>query len=264
MWCVLAQDGDVEARWVAGGLEARADRPVALVTASTLVHDCRWELRVGADGAHARLELGDGTVLEPATLDAVVNRLCWLGAEGFLGASSADRDYATSERYALGLAWLESLGARVVNRATGSGLCGAHRSTAAWRALARSAGLPAVAYVSGDPVVFATDADRPVLVIDGQVVEPPTGSGNGAGAVPGLPAGLRQKLVVLQELSGLDLLEIRLVPATGVPEGWAVREVPFLAAMSGFGDPGLDALHDSLLSRSPVLTGVGVGAGVGR
>jgi hypothetical protein len=253
MWCVLAQDGDAEAAWIAERLEARADRPVALVTDSTLIHDCRWELRVGADGAHGRLELGDGTVLDPSTLDAVVNRLCWLGAEGFVGASQVDRDYASTERYALGQAWLESLGERVINRPTGSGLCGTLRTTGGWRALARSAGAPIVAYGSGEATVFTTDADRPVLVVDGQVV-----------AGEDLPADLQEKLIIIQARSGLDLIELRLVPDLAVPdpdggEGWAVRDVAFLAVMSGFGEAGLDALHRALSSRGPALVSGGVG-----
>jgi hypothetical protein len=253
VWCVLAQDGDVEAQWITGELRARADRPVLLVTASTLVHDCRWELRVGADGARARVEIADGTALDLSTLDAVVNRLCWLGAEGFLGATDADRDYATSERYALGLAWLESLGRRVVNRPAGSGLAGAYRSTAEWRTMARSAGLPVVPYTSDDPTaaggIAYDESDRPVLVVDGRVVEPPPGAL--AGDHEPLPAAVQQKLVVIQEMSGLDLVEVRLSPDPGIPEGWRMRDVPFLATMSAFGDPGLDALAAALQDRSP-------------
>lgn len=245
MWCVLAQDRDVEAEWVAEALRARADRPVLLVTASTLVHDCRWELRVGADGARARVEIADGTALDLSTLDAVVNRLCWLGAEGFLGASAADRDYASGERYALGLAWLESLGSRVVNRPTGSGLCGPYRSAAAWRTLARSAGLPTAPYASDEPVVAFGEADRPVLVLDGRVIDALGGDD------AELPAELQQKLIIVQELSGLDLVEVRLVPAPEVPEGWAVRDVALLATMSAFGGNGIDALSDALRARSP-------------
>jgi hypothetical protein len=247
VWCVLAQDGDVEAQWMTDELRARADRPVLLVTASTLVHDCRWELRVGADGARARVEITDGTALDLSTLDAVVNRLCWLGAEGFLGATAADRDYATSERYALGLAWLESLGRRVVNRPTGSGLAGTYRSTAAWLTLARTAGLPVVPYTSDDSTdVFAVDeSDRRVLVIDGRVTGSPATAGDP------LPAGLQQRLVVIQERSGLDLIEVRLAPAPETADGWRVRDVPFLATMSAFGKPGLDALTAALERRSP-------------
>ena len=113
MWAVLSQDLDVDARWIAAGLEARTDRPVALVTAGSLVHDCRWEHRVGRSGTASRLLLGDGTVVDSAGLGAVLNRLCWLGAEGYAGASDRDGEYAGGELYALGLSWLESLGPRV-------------------------------------------------------------------------------------------------------------------------------------------------------
>ena len=70
------------------------------ITASTLVHDCRWEHRISSSGASSRLVLGDGTVLDSTTVDGVVNRLCWLGAESFTGASARDRAYASAEFYA--------------------------------------------------------------------------------------------------------------------------------------------------------------------
>ena len=240
MWLVLGQHNDVEARWVAAGLQARSDRPVALVTDAQLVHDCRWELRVGAGGASSRLELGDGTVLDPGTVDGVVNRLCWLGAEAFTGASARDRDYATGELYALGLAWLESLGDRVVNRPTGNGLCGSWRRTAEWRTLARTAGLPIVPYDTDDRDADAPDrSDHVVLVLDGTVLEP------GPGSTP----AERDGLVALQKASGLDLLEVRLA-CRPEGEGLALRSASFLPSMSLFGDQGLDALHKALIARS--------------
>src|SRR5215831_17161035 len=229
MWLVLGQDNDIEARWVAAGLRARADRPVALVSAAMLVHDCRWEHRVGVAGASSRLVLGDGTVLDPTTVDGVVNRLCWLGAEGFAGASARDREYATGELNALGLSWLESLGGRVVNR------------MAEWRGLARTVGLPVAPYDSDEPEVTTGEADRVVLVLDGEVIE------GGGPTRPGpelTPAG-RDALAALQRASGLDLLGVHLV--TG--ERLVLRSASFLPSMSLFGAAGLDALHKALMNR---------------
>jgi hypothetical protein len=248
MWLVLGQHNDVEAEWMAAGLRARADRPVVLITDAQLVHDCRWELRVGATGASSRLELGDGTVLDPATVDGVVNRLCWLGAEAFAGASARDREYATSELYALGLGWLESLGDRVVNRPAGSGLCGQWRRPAEWATLARSVGLPIVPFDTDDPAPDAwPPGDHAVLVVDGDVVTPTLAS-----APPALGPGLRDGLATLQKESGLDLLEVWLAArpdAATDSEGSAVCSASFLAAMSRFGDAGLDAVHDALMAR---------------
>ena len=241
MWLVLGQDNDIEARWVAAGLRARADRPVALVSAAMLVHDCRWEHRVGVAGASSRLVLGDGTVLDPTTVDGVVNRLCWLGAEGFAGASARDREYATGELNALGLSWLESLGGRVVNRPAGNGLAGSWRRMAEWRGLARTVGLPVAPYDSDEPEVTTGETDRVVLVLDGEVIE------GGGPTRPGpelTPAG-RDALAALQRASGLDLLGVHLV--TG--ERLVLRSASFLPSMSLFGEAGLDALHKALMNR---------------
>jgi hypothetical protein len=244
MWLVLGQDNDVEARWVTAGLRARADRPVALVTAATLVHDCRWEHRVGAAGAFSRLVLGDGTVLDPTTLDGVVNRLCWLGAEGFAGASVRDREYATGELNALGLSWLESLGGRVVNRPAGNGLAGPWRRMVEWRSLARTVGLPVVPYDSDEPEVTTGETDRVVLVLDGEVIE----GGGPTAPGPGLTPAGRDAVAALQRASGLDLLDARL----GAGERLALRSASFLPSMSLFGDAGLDALHKALMTRREV------------
>ena len=65
----------------------------------------------------------------------------WITADGFLGASDTDREYAGGELHALVLSWLEGFGARVINRPAGLGLSGPWRTTDQWRALAREAGL---------------------------------------------------------------------------------------------------------------------------
>jgi hypothetical protein len=251
VWLVLGQDGDVEASWIADGLGARADRPVRLVTASGLVHDCRWEHRVGAAGTSSRLVLGDGTVLDAGSIDGVVNRLCWLGAEGYVGASERDREYATGELFALGLSWLESLGGRVVNRPTGSGLAGSWRRAPEWRSLARAAGLAVVPYESDEPEVAIDDADRVVLVLDGEVVEGPAPAA-GSAAVPPLTPADRDALAALAGAAGQDLLDARLVAGPGPGRRPALRTASFLPPMSLFGDVGLDALHKALTTRSGV------------
>jgi hypothetical protein len=251
MWLVLGQHSDTEAQWVADGLRERSDRPVRLLTDAMLVHDCRWALRLGARDAAARLELGDGTVLDPTTVEGIVNRLCWLGAEAFAGASTRDREYATAELYALGLAWLESLGGRVVNRPAGTGLAGPWRRTAEWRHLARTVRLPIIAYDTDDTddseALGRPAGGVPVLVVDGQVVQPTTPAGDDQ-LPPRLPPPVRDGLVALQQASGLDLIEVELAESAD-GEGLALRSVPFLPAVSRFGDAGLDALHEALIAR---------------
>jgi hypothetical protein len=250
MWLVLGQDGDVDGQWIADGLGALAAEPVRLLTASTLVHGTRWEHRVGPGGASSRLVLPDGTVLDSAAVDAVVNRLVWLGAEGFAGASPRDREYATAELQALGLSWVESLGPRVLNRPAGGGILGAWRTEAHWRALARSVGLRIVPYtLDGEavPVPAAETADEAadaaaesaadlmVLVVDGEVFDKD-------GVLTGPE---RSALSELQRISGQDLIEARLTPG----EGRAFCGVGFLPNLRRFGDPGLDVVFRALLRR---------------
>ena len=145
MWLVLCQDGDVEAEWLAKALRARTDRAVELVEAGALVHECRWEHRVGAAGVSTRLLVG-GTTVDSDRVAAVLNRLSWLGTDGYVAASARDREYAAGEFYALALSWLQGLGPHVINRPTGVGLAGTWRAPAQWCVLARSVGLPIVPY----------------------------------------------------------------------------------------------------------------------
>ena len=102
--------------------------------------------RAGSTGwtaaAHwTRLVLADGRVIDTRDVRGVLNRLLWVSAEGYAGASEADREYAGGELYALVQSWLASLGRRVINRPTGSALAGTWRTPCQWRAVAREAGL---------------------------------------------------------------------------------------------------------------------------
>jgi hypothetical protein len=238
VWLVLGQDNDVEAGWVAARLSERSDRPVRWVTASTLVHDCRWEHRVNSSGTSSRLVLRDGTVLDSTGVDAVVNRLCWLGAETFTGASARDRGYASAEFYALGLSWLESLGGRVLNRPAGTGLAGRWRRMSEWRSLARTVGLSVVPYRSDEPGVESDDTDLVALALDSEVIE---------AEGPGVSTAVRDALARLRHAAGLDLLEVRF------EAGGRLRSASALPAMSRFGDAGIDALHQALLARDGAL-----------
>jgi hypothetical protein len=237
MWLILAQDGDVEAGWLAERLRARARRRVELVEASELVHECRWEHRIGTGTTSSRLVVGDRTVIDSAEVDGVVNRLGWLSAEGFEGAPPADRDYAAGELFALGLSWLESLGSRVLNRPSGMGLAGAWRTPGQWRALASSVGLPIVPYDS-DADDTPDQAELTVLVVDGRVL--------------GSPPAEAARLVDLQRASGLDLIEIGLSPSHGgtTPgSGGAVHGVSFLPPLRRYGRACAGAVLAALTRR---------------
>jgi hypothetical protein len=182
--------------------------------------------------------LGEGTVLDSTTVDAVVNRLCWLGAEAFMGASAPDRAYASAEFYALGLSWLQSLAGRVLNRPAGTGLAGQWRRTSEWRGLARTVGLSVVPYRSDEPDLEPDDTGLVALVLDGEVIE-----ADG----PAVSTSVRNSLARLQRAAGLDLLAVRL------DAGERLRSASSLPAMSRFGDAGIEALHKALLARDGAL-----------
>ncbi len=237
MWLVLAQDGDVEARWLADQLRAKADRPVELIEAGQLVHECRWEHRIGTELTSSRLVIGDGTVIDSEEVEGVVNRLIWLSAEGFEGAPPRDREYASNELFALGLSWLESLGQRVLNRPAGAGLSGAWRTQAQWRALGRSAGLPIVPYDSGLAEDVPGEAGRTVLVIGGQVIGSPD-------------AQYTERLVSFQRGCGLDVMEVCL------DEDGAMRGVSFLPPLRRYGQACVSAVI-AALTRHGVMGLVG-------
>ena len=241
MWLVLCQDGDVEAQWLAKALRARTDRAVELVEAGALVHECRWEHRVGAAGVSTRLLVG-GTTVDSDRVAAVLNRLSWLGTDGYVAASARDREYAAGEFYALALSWLQGLGPRVINRPTGVGLAGTWRAPAQWCVLARSVGLPIVPYETGgeEPVGVPREGDRLALVLDGEVVD-----ADGVGE-PELPAAVRTGLARLQRASGLDLIEACLAEGAA---GVALRGVSFLPNLSRLGERTVDAVSDALARR---------------
>jgi hypothetical protein len=235
-WLVLAQDGDPDARWMAGQLRRRAGTRVELIEASTLVHDCRWEHRVGAAGTSSRLVVDGSTVIDSAEVGAVLNRLSWLSADGFEGASPGDREYAAGELFALALSWLESLGPRVLNRPSGLGLSGAWRTAGQWRSLARTAGLAVVPYDSGQAAEDPVAGDRTALLVDGHVIEArPDG---------GLDPDLRRPLGDLQRRAGLDLMEVSLDASA------AVRGVSYLPPLHRYGPPAVAAVRAALRRRS--------------
>ncbi|HZR48012.1 MAG TPA: hypothetical protein VFB06_00690 [Streptosporangiaceae bacterium] len=231
MWLIVAQDGDADARWLAGRLRARANRRVELIEAGELVHDCRWEHRIGTTVTASRLALGSGTVIDCGEVDGVLNRLSWLTAEGFEGAPRRDRDYASSELFALGMSWLESMGPRVLNQPAGFSLDGSWRTSAHWRALASSVGLPVVPYDSDHPDDGPHEAGRTVLVVDGRVI--------GSPATPH-----DDRLVALQRACGLDIVEVCFGP------GGAVSGVSFLPALRRYGQACVRAVLAALPRRA--------------
>jgi hypothetical protein len=231
MWLVLGQTGDLDADWLGGRLRAVGLTPLTVVGSDALVHGAQWEHRVGADGTYTKVCLADGTVIESTRVRAVLNRLFWLEASGFRGASARDREYATTELGALGQSWLHGLAGRIVNPPGANGLAGSWRTDSQWRWLGSRAGLRLA------PPETPVTGGLSVLALDGETV--------GGDALPGeIHSGVRR----LRELSGLDLLECRFRQA--LDGTYEFVTVPFLPELRPFGDAAVRAVHAALLARA--------------
>jgi hypothetical protein len=230
VWLVVCQDGDVDAAELALGLRDLGLDPLELVVASELVHGARWEHRVGAWGAHTRLRLADGRDIDSAAVCGVLNRLVWITAEGFVGASDVDREYAGGELHALVQSWLEGFGRRAVNRPAGLGLSGPFRTSEEWRALAREAQLEIRA--------FPESADgplelSPVLIIDGEVVDD-----------GGAPAPVRTGALRLAAQLDHDLVELHF------DGDWRFAHATLMPALANGGDARVRAVAGALRARA--------------
>jgi hypothetical protein len=163
-------------------------------------------------------------------VDGVLNRLLWITADGFTGASDADREYAGGELHALVESWLEGFGARAVNRPVGLGLSGPWRTPDQWRALARVAGLEIRPFPepSEEPVELT-----PVFVLDGEVVED-------GGAPPDVRAGALRLAAELDH----DLIELRFDGA------WRFADATLLPALLYGGEARVHAVARALRARA--------------
>jgi hypothetical protein len=229
VWLITCQDGDVDAVTLADRLRERGLEPIELVYATELVHGARWEHRVGAGGCRTRVTLADGRELDSSEIRGVLNRLLWISAEGFLGASEVDREYAGGELFALVQSWLASLGDRVIGRPAGPSLGGPWRTADQWRARAREAGLR-IRMFPGDELDPLSG--RWVLVLDGAVVD-------GDGAPDAVRAGCARLAAELD----LDVLEARF------DDDWAFADATLLPVLGTRGDERVEGVALALRGR---------------
>lgn len=230
MWLVTCQDSDSDAVLLAGRLREAGLEPVELVLATQLVHGARWEHRVGSWGSCTRLRLADGREIDSAAVRGVLNRLLWITADGFLGASDSDREYAGGELHALVQSWLEGFGSRAVNRPAGLGLCGPWRTPDQWRALARTAGLEIRAFPEPPGQVLEL---APVLVIDGEIVED-----------GGAPPHVRDGALRFATALGHDLIELRF------DDEWRFADATLMPALVDGGGVRARAVARALRARA--------------
>jgi hypothetical protein len=242
MWLLASQDEDAEAAWLAERLPELGLEQLEHVTASNLVHGAEWEHRVDARGTRTLVRLADGRTIDSGEVDAVLNRLSWITADGFAGASDADREYAAVEFQALVLSWLEGFGPAALNRPAPIGICAPPRAEAHWRWLAIEAGLAALAYeqdeVPGDEGAVATeDARHWVTVLDGKLV-PRDGA---------VPDGPQPDAPALAAAVGLDLFEAGY--ERGSDGAWELCAINPLPSFFVAGDAAVEALVEALRRR---------------
>jgi hypothetical protein len=229
VWLITCQDGDQEAAWIGERLRALGLVPLELVTASELVYEARWEHRVGAHGVSTTLRLADGRQLDCSDVDGLLNRLVWLSADGYLGASDEDRDYATAELQALVLSWLAGFGPRALNPPVPPSLSAPWCSSCEWRARTLAAGARIRPYTSDEESEAAGDAK--LIVIDGVAVGGAS-PGPGGAAVGGEAPWLgRTDPAALALATGLDVFEASFT--TAGDGAWELLDVNPMASFSG-------------------------------
>lgn len=257
---VVLDPGDAGGMRVAGLLATRHGAYVRVATAADLVFGSRVTYRSCHGSVSAQLVLADGTVVDSASLQAVLFRAAVTAAPWSARASAADAEYAAVEAYALLLAWLAALPCPVLNAPSGQGLAGPAWTPIQWLGLAARAGLPVVATRtstdfrahgvrgwerSGSDGSSATvpigrraasqrepleGPETRVLVVDGE-------------AGDALPDRLRTGCAALAEASGCRLLSLTV---GRTPRGQVVTGVDPLPALDG---PGEAALAAGLLER---------------
>ena len=207
---VLCSAADVPALWLARALTALGEA-VTVLTVEELAA-ARIQHRIEAAGTSFVVDRADGTRLEAAGVDLVVNRVVEPPAIPRALVSAADREYAEQEVWAVTLGWLASFqacGCRVVNPAAPGGLGGRDRSDLEWRALAVRAGLPVLpAAVAGrwarGPVAAS------VVVVGDAVIRQ-------RGMPLEVPPSLRAALRRFAEAARLPLLGVALAPTPTGP-----------------------------------------------
>jgi hypothetical protein len=241
MIVVLCDSEDATALWLVARLRAAGEQ-CALVTSDILSFARRRSQRIGRDGVHGVVELGDGTVIDAPAL--IVNRMLTPPVAAWRSAKPADRDYATAELIAFMMSWLAGVDCPVRNRPEPACLAGPapHGLLAALEA--RRAGLACPDASFGDtgsphPTLEAAlraagAGARPVhaVVLDGRIVDP---DGLVAQAGVALPIGLDDAVARFSTAIGADSALIGVDFVVGRDQWWFGGTTP-LADLSVAGD----------------------------
>lgn len=222
---VLGEPEDVDVLWVAVALRARG-HDVEVVLPDELMFGSTMTYRIDSAAVTWTLRLADGRVLDPGTVDLVVNRLSGLPPDS---GDLAPRDalFVAEEWRAALAAWLRTLTCPVLNPPRAASLAGPTLPEASWRDIAHAFGIPCAPWRSDrsdlptEPVTLTCVGDR--------CIDPEAIAGEHT----------RRALIAVGAYVGAPLLAATLDRATTTPVLFGVDVFPELRTV---GDALLDAL----------------------
>ncbi|MET0997199.1 MAG: hypothetical protein ABWX73_00665 [Marmoricola sp.] len=167
---VICAPQDQSGPWIHAALRRRGFPGLRLVTTEEIVYSTKLTHRLASGRVTTEVTLADGGVLGPH-LRGVVNRVVAVPVAHLARTAEADRDYATSEIYALLTSILAGLPGVVLNPGGPRGLPGPWLRPAEWMALAGRVGLPGIGFRTTQPESQPPWPSHSVLVAGERVVQ---------------------------------------------------------------------------------------------
>ncbi len=228
---VICAPQDESGPWIHAALRRRGFPGLRLVTTEEIVYSTSLTHRLASGRVTTEVTLPDGAVLGPH-LRGVVNRVVAVPVAHLARTAEADRDYATSELYALLTSILAALPGVVLNPGGPRGLPGPWLRPAEWLALAGRVGLPGIGFRTTQPA--GARPTQAVLVAGDRVIH--------AGA-PGVrtspPAYVVAGCRALSQRVGAPLLGLDFVATGG---DWLFAGADPTPDLRATGEEGADAV----------------------
>ena len=143
---ILAHASDTGAGLVAERLAGRIGLQAVRIIRPETLSLAQWSHRVAMDGrATTRVAWPPREPIEDSQVGAVLNRIRYLSAPRFRGASAKDRDYASAELHAVVSSWLARFGERTVHAVRRHPLLTPVLPLQHWASAAAACGLPVAA-----------------------------------------------------------------------------------------------------------------------
>lgn len=241
MWVVLCEVNDLAALWAYQGLIDKGLQPLELISSQALSYALKWDHQVGSEIVNVKIQLTNDKMLDGSEIKGVLNRLVVVHTEHL--ARFPDREYAMQEYNALFLSWLNSIPARVINRAVPYGLSGQWRHLSEWIWMASKSGLYTPKFRQSSDIYNNTHTEPEFQAADGldhrEVI---VACGHVIGSE--LPDNISKGSKRLSDISGTDLLGIRF--AVDSSENWIFESATPLPDLRLGGDELIEILAKSL------------------